>query len=136
MSAIRVVVVEDHPANLELLRTRLEALDCQMLAARTADEGFALVLAEKPDLVLLDLRLGEELVSGVDLLARLRADERTQATPVFIHSIYVARHGDMPNAEAMANGILLKPFKFEDLKKIIEGFRKPASPSSAGQRAT
>ena len=55
-------------------------------------------------------------------LHQLRADDRTTHIPVFIHSIFVARRGDLPEAEALADGFLLKPFKLDDLRQIIQGF--------------
>lgn len=126
---LKVLVVEDDPANVELLRTRLGTLGCETLVARTADEGLQLANEAQPDLILLDLRLGYDLDGGLGLLTRLREEDGTCRIPVVIHSIYVANRGDMPSAEALSDGILLKPFKFGDLKRIIEAFRsgRPAA---------
>ena len=120
---MKVLVVEDDPTAADLLRTRLRNLDCQALLAADADEGLQLALDEAPDLILLDLKLDHDTVSGLGLLQRLRADARTAHVPVFIHSIFMAHRGDVPEAEALADGHLLKPFKFEDLRKIVAGFR-------------
>lgn len=123
---MKVLVVEDDPTAADLLRTRLRNLDCETFLAVDGDEGMAIALAEQPDLVLLDLKLDHDTRSGVDLLHRLRAEPRTAGLPVFIHSIFMANRGDVPEAEALANGYLLKPFKFDDLRKIIAGFRATA----------
>jgi DNA-binding response OmpR family regulator len=120
---MKVLVVEDDPTAADLLRTRLRNLECEPLLAVDADEGLAIALAEAPDLVLLDLKLDHDRLSGLALLQRLRADERTAHLPVFIHSSFMARRGDVPEAEALADGHLLKPFKFDDLRKIVAGFR-------------
>jgi two-component system phosphate regulon response regulator PhoB len=120
--ALNVLVVEDNPTSADLLKTRLKNLGCTALVAATAEEAFELALAEGPAFALLDLKLDDDVRSGLDLLHKLRADARTADLPVFIHSIFMARQGDVPEAEAMANGYLLKPFKFEDLRQIVNGF--------------
>jgi DNA-binding response OmpR family regulator len=122
MGAMNVLVVEDDPTAADLLRTRLRNLGCHALVAADADMGMALALDGAPALILLDLKLDDTIASGLGLLRRLREDARTAHIPVFIHSIYMARTGDMPEAEALATGHLLKPFKFDDLRKIIQGF--------------
>lgn len=126
MEPMKVLVVEDDLYNLELLCTRLSHLDCETLVARTAAAGLELARTDRPALILLDLRLGSDLAGGLDLLTQLREDPQTEHIPVFIHSIFVANRGDLPSAERMASGYLLKPFKFEDLRRIVEAFRVPA----------
>jgi two-component system KDP operon response regulator KdpE len=120
---LKVLVVEDDPSNVELLVTRLRTLECDALVAKTAEDGLRLAESEHPSLILLDLRLGTDMSGGVRLLTQLREADGTCKIPVFIHSIYVANKGDVPSAEAMSDGVLLKPFKFDALKRIIESFR-------------
>ena len=120
---MKVLVVEDNAASVDLLSTRLRNLDCQVLVAMNLEDAMHLATDEAPDLILLDLKLGHTLSSGTQLLAELRMTPETAHIPVIIHSIYLERAGDMPEAEALANGHLLKPFKFDDLKKIIAGFQ-------------
>jgi len=120
---MKVLIVEDDPANVELLRTRLRTLGCETLVAKTAEEGLRLANEEQPALVLLDLRLGYDLSGGLWLLAKLREEDGTSKIPVVIHSIYIANKGDLPSAESLSDGFLLKPFKYEDLRRIIESFR-------------
>jgi DNA-binding response OmpR family regulator len=121
--ALKVLVVEDNPTSADLLKTRLKNLGCAALVATTPEEAFELAVAESPTFALLDLKLDDDVRSGVDLLHTLRNDARTADLPVFIHSIFMAHRGDVPEAEAMANGYLLKPFKFDDLRAIVDGFK-------------
>ncbi|MDB5100204.1 MAG: integral rane sensor hybrid histidine kinase [Cyanobacteria bacterium RYN_339] len=121
---LKVLVVDDDPSNVELLRMRLQTLECETLVARTPTEGLQVASEAQPDLILLDLRLGYDALGGLDLLQQLRDADGTSKIPVFIHSIFVANRGDLPDAEALSDGFLLKPFKFEDLKRIIAGFRR------------
>jgi DNA-binding response OmpR family regulator len=119
---MNVLVVEDDPTAADLLKTRLKNLGCTALIAANAEDAFALAVDESPAFVLLDLKLDDDVRSGLALLRLLRTDARTVQLPVFIHSIFVATQGDLPEAEAMANGFLLKPFKFDDLRQIVNGF--------------
>ena len=119
---LTVLVVEDDPTAADLLRTRLRNLGCSALVAATPEEAFELAVSEAPAFALLDLKLDDDVASGLDLLRRLRCDGRTAELPVFIHSIFMANQGDVPEAEALADGYLLKPFKFEDLRRIVNGF--------------
>jgi CheY-like chemotaxis protein len=120
---MKVLIIEDDAANADLLSTRLKNLDCQVLVAADVADAWRLATQGLPDLILLDLKLGHTISSGTELLADLRTNPVTAHIPVIIHSIYLERPGDLPQAEAMANGHLLKPFKFEDLKAIIAGFQ-------------
>jgi two-component system alkaline phosphatase synthesis response regulator PhoP len=120
---VKVLVIEDEAANVDLLSTRLRKLDCSVLVAQNVEDALRLARDEHPNLILLDLKLGPTLASGVQLLAELRGTPETAHLPVIIHSIYVSRPGDMPEAEALADGHLLKPFKFDDLQKIIAAFQ-------------
>jgi DNA-binding response OmpR family regulator len=119
---MKVLVVENDPTAADLVKTRLRNLGCQPLHAANAEEGLQLAITEQPTLVLLDLKLEDTISSGLGLLRDLRAHPETTHIPVFIHSIFVAHKTDVPEAQAMANGYLLKPFKFDDLKAIISGF--------------
>jgi CheY-like chemotaxis protein len=122
---MRILVVEDNPHSAELMVLRLATLGCEALVAASAEEGFAKAVAEQPDVILLDLKLDGVRDRGVDLLSRLREDPATAHIKVVIHSIYVAHPDEMPRLEHQADGMLLKPFKFKDLKELIEGFRTP-----------
>jgi CheY-like chemotaxis protein len=113
------LIIEDDPANQELLRLRLEALECQVLAARRSDEGLHLARTSAPALILLDMRLEEEQFAGSQVLASLRGDDLTAGIPVAIHSIFVADGLDLPQADAY----LPKPFKLNELRAIVDRFR-------------
>lgn len=119
---MNVLVVEDDPTAADLLKTRLKNLGCTALIATHAEDAFAIAVDEAPAFVLLDLKLDDDVTSGLALLRLLRTDARTAHVPVFIHSIFIAHRGDLPEAEAMADGFLLKPFKFDDLRQIVNGF--------------
>lgn len=77
---MRVLVVEDHPASLELVRYLLEAAGFEALLAGDGAAGLALAEAARPDLILCDIQM--PVMDGYTLLARLRERPSLRAIPV------------------------------------------------------
>ena len=120
---MKILLIEDDPSNIELMRLRLEALECAVAVATTANEGMDKAHREQPDLILLDLKLDHDPNAGVDLVKRLQADPETKDIPVVIHSIFVTHPAEATEALPVAKGYLPKPFRFLDLKHMVEEFK-------------
>lgn len=86
-----VLVVDDQPANLELVRAVLELDGFEVVAAADSAEADIEVRRHRPSLVLLDLQLPRE--DGLTLLARWRADPSTASLRVVAFTAY-AMAGD------------------------------------------
>ncbi|MFP5502935.1 MAG: response regulator [Candidatus Sericytochromatia bacterium] len=127
---MRVLIVEDDPHSQELLVMRLEAMGCEPLPASGIDEAFDLAVARRPHMILLDLKLNEGTGSsgfeGVQLLGRLREHAETAEIPVVIHSIFVRHPAEAPAPIPRVDGFLFKPFKFDDLRELVDQHRPPA----------
>ncbi|MEK8022586.1 MAG: response regulator [Candidatus Hydrogenedentota bacterium] len=94
-----VLVVDDDPVVLELLRELLESPDRIIHGATTAAEADAILLSEDISLVFLDLLLPD--VDGRDLLVRLRKNVRTAGLPIFVLS---AIQGNKIKTDCFARG--------------------------------
>lgn len=79
---IRVLVVDDEPANLDLLGALLEAAGFSVLRATGGQEGIDLAKSRIPHLILLDLMM--PAVTGFDVVEALRADESTRSIPIMV----------------------------------------------------
>ncbi len=79
---VRVLVVDDDPANRTWLTEALEPAGFTVLSASGGREGIELAKSERPDCVLLDLMMPE--VTGFDVVEALRADELTRGTPIMV----------------------------------------------------
>ena len=80
-----VLYIEDNLSNLRLVERLLEAHpDVRLLTATHGGTGLGLVAEHSPDLILLDLHLPD--MNGKEVLARLRAEERTREIPVIVVS--------------------------------------------------
>ena len=77
-----VLLIEDHADVADLYQLKLQLEGYRVAVARTGAAGLALANSLRPDLVLLDLHLPG--MDGLDLLARLRAQDETRGTPVVV----------------------------------------------------
>jgi two-component system KDP operon response regulator KdpE len=111
MSAtLRVLVIDDEPPIRKLLRVGLGTQGYQTLEAPNGKTALAL-LAEKPDLVLLDLGLPD--IQGLDLLRTIRS--RDERVPIVILS---SRGDEAAKVEALdigADDYVTKPFGMDEL---------------------
>jgi CheY-like chemotaxis protein len=76
----RILVVEDHAPDRELLRDWLEAEGLEVDCAATLEQAFAALQGNRHGLVLLDVQLGSQ--EGLDLLEWMRRDPRFRDLPV------------------------------------------------------
>ncbi|HYK97906.1 MAG TPA: response regulator [Candidatus Acidoferrales bacterium] len=76
----RILVVDDEPANVELLVRRLEALGAETLRASNGEDALAIADRELPDLILLDVMMPG--IDGYDTCRRLKMNDRTAPIPV------------------------------------------------------
>jgi two-component system, OmpR family, phosphate regulon response regulator PhoB len=114
----RILVVEDVPVVLTVLRMRLEAEGFAVLTARDGVEALEQVRSAQPDLVLLDLMLPR--LNGERVCQELRADPRTRTLPIVVLS---ARVGEVERLRALAAGadtFISKPY---DVKQLIDEIR-------------
>jgi nitrogen regulation protein NR(I) len=111
----KLLIVDDEPGILYSLKAALESPLLTVVTAPTAKLGLAAVLSEKPDAVILDVRLPD--MSGLDAFVRIR--EIDPRLPVVI----VTAHGSTDTAiEAMKRGAfeyLLKPVDLHQLDDVI-----------------
>jgi DNA-binding NarL/FixJ family response regulator len=131
---IRILIVDDHPA----LRAGLNALlsnedDLEVIAeAATGEEGVALFLRHRPDIVLMDLRLPG--LSGVDAILAIRAKD--PAARIIVNTTYDADEDIHRALQSGASSYLLKDmFKEEIFAAIRSVFAGHAVlPSQVAQR--
>jgi CheY-like chemotaxis protein len=102
-----VLIVEDNPRNLKLMRDLLEHAGYSTLEATTAEDGLALARTHRPDLVLMDVQLPG--IDGVQALARLRADPATNGIPVVAVTAFAMKEDRARFAAAGFDGYLEKP---------------------------
>ncbi|QOY93439.1 response regulator [Massilia sp. UMI-21] len=117
-----VLVIEDEPEFARILFDLAHELDYRCLVGLSAGEGLALAASQKPDAVLLDIRLPDS--SGLSVLQQLKDNPATRHIPVHIVS-------SMDNgAEALhlgAIGYALKPTSREQLEEVFRKLQEKSS---------
>jgi len=124
-----IILVEDDPNDIELtlnvfvennladrvkvLRDGEEAVNYIFRQGEYSDCG----ICECPSLILLDLNLPK--VSGLEILRRIRANEKTRAIPVVIFTSSSFDHDRIDSYQLGANSYIEKPFKFDNFVKAV-----------------
>lgn len=114
----RVLVVEDNELSRELLCDWLEAESYEVLSATDLGTAIAMVEAEQPHAVLLDVQLGAE--NGLSLAAWMRQHPRLRPIPI----IAVTAHAMVTEQErilqAGCNTCISKPVNFKLLREQLQ----------------
>jgi CheY-like chemotaxis protein len=125
-----ILVVEDNPMNLELVRDVLTSAGMKVMEARTAQEGLTAASEIKPDLILLDIRLPG--MDGYAVLERLRGNSATAAIPVVALTAQ-AMVGD--REQALAAGFIEHIPKPIDTRTLAAQVRALLGPGKTERRA-
>jgi two-component system nitrogen regulation response regulator GlnG len=112
----KVLIIDDEPNVLYSLRTGLDAADWDVATARTAKRGIEAVAAEKPDVVLLDVRLPD--LSGLEAFDRIRANDAR--LPVVVMTAYASTDTAIEAMKRGAFEYLLKPVDLHQLLDVLE----------------
>lgn len=106
MSAATILVVEDDPANRELIVEMLEADGYQVCQAKDGYTAIEMAQTERPRLILMDLGLPG--LDGIETTRRLKADSALRSIPIVV----VTAHSQLQEPLARAagcDGFLTKP---------------------------
>jgi signal transduction histidine kinase len=102
-----VLVVDDQPANRELLAAYLETVPCAVQLAADGEAALAAVAASPPDVILLDVMMPG--LNGYAVTERLKADPRTATIPIVLVTALQERDDRLRGLEAGADEFLTKP---------------------------
>jgi chemotaxis family two-component system response regulator Rcp1 len=132
VSAIDILLVEDNPADVRLMRESLKdsKLNVRLAVARDGDEALASLRRQgrydaipRPDLILLDLNLPKR--SGRTVLAEIKEDPKLKCIPVVIVTSSSADEDVLQSYNLHANCYVTKPLElgnFMSVVKAIESF--------------
>jgi len=109
----RVLIVDDEPANIDLLQQELSDAGYRPLAAASGEEAIALAADAQPDLVLLDVVMGG--IDGYETCRRLKAAQSTRAIPVIFLTALSESFEKVRAFGAGAVDYVTKPFDIDEL---------------------
>ncbi len=120
----RILVVDDKNELLHLMRRVLEDEQYQVSILQDGRDAFARVKNQLPDLLILDLKLGE--VSGQDILKQLKDDHVTEDIPVIVYTAAVLEAEEVSRLVTayprhfQGVHVVQKPFELENLLALVQ----------------
>ena len=105
-----VLIVEDDPEIIHLLEIHLKDLHCNVIKATTGTQGLRLAIAEKPDLIILDIMLPE--MDGVEVCQKIRA--KNILSPIMMLTAKSEEIDKVLGLEVGADDYLTKPFSVRE----------------------
>src|SRR5574341_1241842 len=112
---LRVLVIDDEPETVKLVKTFLELYGMEVITALTGMEGLMITTQQQPDVVVLDLMLPD--ADGYQLIRLLRHQSPSRDLPVVVVSARTSREEEDRGYKMGATGYLKKPV---DLSKLVE----------------
>jgi len=120
----QILIIDDQSQLLSLMRRILEDEQYQVSILQDGKDAFSQMKALLPDLLILDLKLGN--ISGQDILKQLKKDAITAEIPVIIYTAAVLEAEEVArlissNPKLYQRVYLVrKPFELEDLLFLVE----------------
>jgi CheY-like chemotaxis protein len=120
---MKILYVEDNDDNVYVIRTRFTRAGHTVLVAGDGQQGIALALAERPDVILMDLSL--PVLDGWEATRRLKSMPETKHIPIVALSAH-AMTGDREKALAAGcDDFDTKPIDFASLRAKIDAVMGP-----------
>jgi len=118
---IDILLVEDNPNDAELTQRALRKTDigARLVIARDGAEAIEWVLTEglRPRVIFLDLKLPK--IDGMEVLRRIRADERTRQIPVVVLTSSQEERDINESYKLGVNSYVVKPVEFDKFYKTV-----------------
>ena len=113
----KILVVDDIPANIQLLDSHLSSIGYETITASNGEEALAKVDSERPDLILLDVMMPK--MDGFETCKVLKANKRTDYIPIIMVTALNEMKDKLKGIEAGADDFITKPFnKLELLARV------------------
>ena len=115
---VKVLVVEDNPANMKLAALLLRNAGHAVLCAIDAETGLTLARAERPDLILMDIQLPG--MDGFAATAMLKQDPATAGIPVIALTALAMKEDQEKSQAAGCDAYISKPLRYQELYAAID----------------
>jgi two-component system phosphate regulon response regulator PhoB len=127
-----VLIVEDEPAQREVLAYNLEAEGFRVSRAENGEEALLLIAEEAPDLIVLDWMLPN--VSGIEVCRQLKMRADTRGVPVIMLSARSEEVDKVRGLETGADDYIIKPYSIVELMARVRAQLRRTRPSTVGGR--
>ena len=132
MSPPTVLVVEDEPAQLEVLIYNLEAEGFHVLSADNGEDALLLVAENTPDIIVLDWMMPQ--ISGIEVCRRLKTRSETRSIPVIMLSARSEEIDRVRGLEIGADDYVTKPYSIVELMARVRAHLRRTRAAAVGER--
>ena len=127
-----VLLVEDEPAQREMLAYNLEAEGFDVIIADNGEDGLILVDENDPDLIVLDWMMPQ--VSGIEVCRRLKSNSKTRQIPVIMLSARAEEVDRVRGLETGADDYVVKPYSVIELMARVKAHLRRIRAAAVGDR--
>ena len=127
-----VLLVEDEPAQRELLAYNLEAEGFDVITADNGEDGLILVDENDPDLIVLDWMMPQ--LSGIEVCRRLKSNSKTRQIPVIMLSARAEEVDRVRGLETGADDYVVKPYSVIELMARVKVHLRRIRAAAVGDR--
>ena len=127
-----ILVVEDEPAQREVLSYNFAAEGFSVTTAENGEEALLLVGEVQPDIIVLDWMLPN--VSGIEVCRRLKSRAETRAIPVIMLSARSEEVDRVRGLETGADDYVIKPYSIVELMARVRTQLRRTRPAAVGQK--
>ena len=126
----QILLVEDEPAQREILAYNLESEGFDVRRAENGEEAILLVAEALPDLIILDWMM--PLLSGIEVCRQLKTREDTRNIPVIMLSARSEEVDTVRGLETGADDYVVKPYSMRELMARVRTQLRSVRPASSG----
>jgi CheY-like chemotaxis protein len=120
MAAQRILIVDDHPTNLKLIRVVLEGEGYEVRTASDADEALAVLPEFQPKLILMDIQLPG--MDGLELTRLIKSQPGGDQLRIVALTAYAMKGDEERIRNAGCDGYIAKPIDTRSLGSIVAGY--------------
>ena len=113
----KILIVEDNPRNMRLMEMTLRAKNYTLLRATDGEEALDMARRERPDLIIMDVRLPR--MSGLEVTRKLRENPAFSHTPIIGVTAHAMKGDREKVLEAGCDAYLSKPINTRELPGVI-----------------
>ena len=118
----KILVVDDEEPIYAYLQRKLSKLGYSVYTAADGEEALSQVSSERPDIILLDVKLPK--LNGIEVCKRLKSNDETKHIPVIMLSAKAQANEIAAGLKAGADRYLCKPISFPDILGEIRAYEK------------
>jgi two-component system phosphate regulon response regulator PhoB len=134
MTQPHVLVIEDEPAQREVLSYNLNAEGYRVTTAENGEQGLLVIAEDAPDVIVLDWMLPH--VSGIEICRQLKTRNDTRTIPIIMLSARSEEVDKVRGLETGADDYVVKPYAVAELMARVRTQLRRVRPSKVGQVLT